>query len=217
MAERSTASARVAADAVLLAALVLATLVAGCPHFQPEVALQPTPYARASSFALGEGVTYRPDLDDHRLAIDPSVFDPRELDATPRLVTQCMTNGAVSDRGAHTILPPGVAHADAFTLSLVLTLAVPGFTRGAQDSASATAPGATASASAVRPSEGASATAAAILEIRATDGTLIDRVRIFAQRFPRIGEPLDARAGALCRILLEETQHYLDWRIDGRG
>ena len=55
----------------------------------------------------------------------------------------------------------------------------------------------------------------AALEIAAADGTLLDRVRIFAQRVPHTGEPSASRASALCERLLDETQHDLDWRMGG--
>jgi len=202
-------------------------LLAGCPHFQPDVAVRPAPYDAASAFALTGAVEFHPELDDHRISTDESTYsldmrtDPRELAATPALVAQCVTETAVASHVGHAILPPGVAHADAFSLTLTLVVAVPGWTRGAGDalSAQASVPGATVSASAggVAPSSGAQAYASAIVEIHAQDGTLVDRVRIFAQRFPHVGEPLDARTHALCVILLDETQHYLDWRLAGNG
>ena len=199
--------------------VLLLALLPGCPHFQPDLALRPTPYTAASSFALADVVAYRPDLDDHRLAVGGG-GDPGELAAAPLLVTQCMTERAMHAQPI-AILPPAVAHADAFSVRLSVTLVRPGWTVLHRDTAtaSATAPGATAQASApvVSAGEGEEALAAALLEVRATDGTPIDRVRIFAQRFPREDEPLEQRAAALCEILLDETERYLAWRVGGNG
>jgi hypothetical protein len=181
--------------------------------------LRPTPYTASSAFALAEPVSYRPDLDDHRLAVSqPS--NPREAEATPGLVTACLTNVLV--RSEPFAIAPVGAHSDAsFAITLQLTLVAAGSTSLStrEVGMSVTAPAASASASApvVTAGGGEEAVAAGLLEIRAPDGTPIDRVRIFAQRFPRDGEPLESRAEALCEILAAETEHYLAWRIAGNG
>jgi hypothetical protein len=205
------------------AILAIALVLPGCPHFQPELAFRPTPYDAASSFALAEPVTFRPELDDHRLEVSP-LPDPSELAATPALVTACLSDALVRS-GPYAIFPAGAAHPQAFELTLHLTLVTPGSTdlEGTTVSATAGARGsaghitAAGSAPVVTAGSGSEGLAAAVLEIHAPDGTPVDHVRIFAQRFPRAGEPLDQRAAALCEILASETEHYLAWRIAGGG
>ena len=151
---------------------------------------------------------------------DPALrTDPAELAATPGLVRQCLVSSLASGIADFHVVAAEGAPTDAFRLQLGIVVARPGFFRADRmtgTSASAAAPGASASGSAAVMTEGTSSTAEAeaILEVRAPSGDVVDRVRIYAQRTPRVGESLESRAANLCQALVEKVHGYLVWRLE---
>lgn len=198
-------------------------LFAGCAPFQPEVALRPPPYREDSTFVLAPDVPIMPQLDRGTFAQPTSPqyrTDPTELALTPSIVQQCLAAEAGAAPRRFRFVPAAELAPDAFRLQLAIVTAHPGFSRPermAGASATVRAPGAAAGASAGVVTAGtvSPGQAEALLEVRAPNGLLIDRVRLYAQRYPQFGEPLEERAGALCAMLFDELERYLAWRIGG--
>lgn len=196
---------------------------AGCAPFQPEVALRPPPYRADSTFVLAPDVPLMPQLD--RGTFPPPTTpryqtDPAELALTPSLVQRCFAAQAGAGPHRYHFVPDAALAPEAFRLQLAIVTARPGFLRADRVSGASVgvrAPGASAGASAgvVTAGTGVPGQAEALLEVWAPNGLLIDRVRLYAQRYAQFGEPLEERAGALCAMLFDQVELYLAWRITG--
>lgn len=194
---------------------------AGCAPFEPEVALRPPPYRADSTFVLA-GVQIMPQLD--RGAFPPPTSpqyqtDPAELAQTPPIVQQCFAAQAEAGPRRYRFVPAAALAPEAYRLQVAIVTAHPGFSRAERSSgvgASASAPGVSAGVSAGVVTAGtvAPGQAEAVLEVWAPNGQLVDRVRLYAQRYPQFGEPLEERAGALCALLFDQLERYLAWRLD---
>lgn len=224
-----------------IGALCVALSLAHCAPFQPEVALRPVPYRADTAFSLVPTVRMRPDYDRGTFRESPEPryqHTPEELSATPTLVAQCLTSRAAFEMQPYQVTPnpTAPAGAGAFVLEFGIVSARPGFYRSDRQSAvtataSANAP-ATAPPTATTTASGATATGGAamdtaahgtsgqaevMLEVRNSTGATVDRVRLFAQRFPGPEESIEDRAGTLCTMLLTEAQQYIAWRLAGHG
>lgn len=201
--------------ALLVTSLGLAALLAGCPRFQPDFVVRPAPYRAQSDFAFAPEVALRPELARPDSSPPPAPqyqTDPAELAATPELLQRCLRGRAPTSLQGFRVVPAGSN--GAFTLSLAVLSARPGFARiNRVSSVGAEVPGASAGASVSTAETHGSGFAEAMLEVRTPSGLPVDRVRLYAQRFPGYDEPLPQRAGALCEGILTEVGEYLRWRL----